>query len=132
MTHWGSFMPERPNSSCSIAGKTGCRWMAVGDSAQMINPGCSFSFSGMKQTLMKVSDDQLRLKKPERLEKNYRVSKGVLSAANSITELLKKHYPNVFGHLPPEVAMKDLGIDVVLVSFAKGTSHSAAFNDPSG
>ena len=57
---------------CSLAGKTTAHWVAAGDTAQMISPGCSFKFDGLKNTLLKVNPT-LQLRKVEQLKRNYRM-----------------------------------------------------------
>ena len=42
---------------CHIAGKSTGSWCAAGDIAQMITPGCAFTFDGMKQTLRAVDEN---------------------------------------------------------------------------
>jgi hypothetical protein len=101
-------------------------WVAAGDTAQMISPGCSFTFDGMKQTLLAIRED-VKLRKVEQLKKNYRMTKGVLDVGNAILRLLKRHFPHAIEYAQPEVAMKDLGLSVVLVDWEEAFKQKASF-----
>jgi hypothetical protein len=111
---------------CSVAGRKEARWVAAGDTAQMITPGCSFTFDGLKQTLRAIKDT-VKINKVEQLTRNYRVSKGVLVAGNAILRLLKTHYPRALEYAPPEKAMKDLGLPVVLLDWDKAVKNQVSF-----
>ena len=81
----------------------------------MISPGCSFTFDGLKQTLLAVQDGiEDKLSKVSNLLKNYRTSKEVLNLANEILRVGKREFPNTIPFAKKEVAMKDLGLKVVL------------------
>lgn len=111
---------------CSVAGRAEGKWVAVGDSAQMIGDGTSFTFDGMKQTLRAVREG-IALRKVQHLTRNYRMSKGVLEVGNAILGLLKKHFPHAIEYAPPEIAMKDLGLPVVLLDWDKATQSKVSF-----
>ena len=69
----------------SIAGKDTLNWVCAGDTAQMISPGCSFKFDGLKQVMRTVRSDETidhRLKKVVNLKVNYRTTKDILKVAN--------------------------------------------------
>ena len=69
----------------SIAGKDTLNWVCAGDTAQMISPGCSFKFDGLKQVMRTVRNDEIidhRLKKVVNLKVNYRTTKSILKVAN--------------------------------------------------
>jgi hypothetical protein len=58
---------------CSIAGRRDLHWVCAGDTAQMISPGCSFKFDGLKQTMLAVQPGiESKIKKVVKLTKNYR------------------------------------------------------------
>lgn len=101
---------------CGIAGKTERQWVAAGDTAQMISPGCSFEFNGLKQTLLKIRDG-VKLGKVVQLKRNYRMSKGVLEVGNAVLLALKKKFPDQIEYAKPEVAMKDLGFRVAIIDW---------------
>jgi len=87
----------------------------LSDTAQMITAGCSFTFDGLKQTILKVNE-KVQVRKVQQLTKNYRMSKGVLDVANAILAVLKNNFPHAIEYAPPEVAMKDIGLRVVLLN----------------
>jgi superfamily I DNA/RNA helicase len=108
---------------CSIAGKSEAQWVAAGDTAQMISPGCSFTFAGLTQTLRSIRKDVV-LRKVEQLRRNYRMTKGVLEVGNAILQALKTHFPGAIESPQPEIAMKDLGLKVALISWEDGKIES--------
>jgi len=57
---------------CSLAGKSASQWVAAGDTAQMISPGCSFKFDGLKNTWRAV-DPNVKLERAKQLKRNYRM-----------------------------------------------------------
>ena len=68
---------------CNIAGTQSLRWVFAGDTAQMISPGCSFTFTGLKEVLLAVCPNiEHRIKHVNKLRKNYRVTKDVLAVSN--------------------------------------------------
>lgn len=96
---------------CSVAGKIHSHWVAAGDTAQMISPGCSFKFAGLQQTLRAVGGPGVSLNnKVEKLRRNYRMTKSVLDLGNAILLSLKKEFPDQIEYAKPEVPMKDLGL----------------------
>jgi hypothetical protein len=112
---------------CSIAGKANLQWVAAGDTAQMISPGCSFSFDGMKQTLREIQSGSIVLRKVQQLRRNYRMTKGVLEVGNAILRVLKKNFPQAIEYAQPEIAMKDLGLDVKLVDWDAAFRQKVSF-----
>ena len=89
----------------------------------MITPGCSYTFDGMKQTMLAVNS-QVKMQKVRHLTRNYRMSKDVLDVGNAILGLLKTRYPHAIEYAPPEIAMKDLGFRVVLLDFGKAKQYT--------
>ena len=69
---------------CNIAGCSSLRWIFAGDTAQMISPGCSFTFDGLKEVLQAVHPEieRSKIKYVNKLGKNYRVTRDVLNVAN--------------------------------------------------
>ena len=123
---------------CHIAGKSTGSWCAAGDIAQMITPGCAFTFDGMKQTLRAV-DENITLHKVASLLKVSEVQRdvsglivvsaicpelpGVLEVANAILTKLKAHYPEVIDYVEKETAVKGLNLPVVLLEWAKAKTY---------
>ena len=100
---------------CSLGGSLEARWVFAGDTAQMISPGCSFKFSGLKETLLSVKPGiESRLKNVSHLLKNYRTTKDVLLVGNAILGKAKEFFPGAIEVAKEEVAQKDLGLRVVL------------------
>eukprot|EP00804_Cyclotella_cryptica_P026502 CCRYP_008149-RB/>CCRYP_008149-RB protein AED:0.03 eAED:0.03 QI:2292/1/1/1/0.86/0.83/24/285/2253 len=98
----------------SIAGKSKLHWVCAGDTAQMISPGCSFKFDGLKQAMLAVKPGiETKIKRVVKLEKNYRVTKDVLDVSNSILKEAKKCFKNSIEYARPETAVKDLGTRVL-------------------
>ena len=103
---------------CSLAGRSSTRWLAAGDPAQMISPGCSFTFAGLKQTLLAIRPGiESSLNEVQSLHVNYRTTKDVLDLANSILEVIKRDFPGSISCTCREKATKDLGKAVVLCSW---------------
>ncbi|GKY96310.1 hypothetical protein MPSEU_000590700 [Mayamaea pseudoterrestris] len=100
---------------CSLAGRTSTapHWVCAGDPAQMITPGCSFSFEGLKEVLGTIRPD-VKLKNVAHLLVNYRTTKDVLELANAILKVAKRDFPGAIGFAQPEVAQKDLHYKVLL------------------
>ncbi|KAL7557642.1 hypothetical protein ACA910_001246 [Epithemia clementina (nom. ined.)] len=100
---------------CSLAGKDKLQWVCAGDPAQMISPGCSFTFDGLKQTLLLVRPGiESHLKQVTHLLVNYRTTKEVLNLANEVLAVARKEYPGAIPFARRETAKKDLGFKVVL------------------
>jgi superfamily I DNA/RNA helicase len=100
---------------CNIAGKDAAYWVCAGDTAQMISPGCSFTFAGLKQTLLAVKEGiEESLSRVHHLLVNYRTTKDVLDVGNQILCVAKNFFPGAIEFAHPEVAVKDLGLKVVL------------------
>lgn len=113
---------------CSLAGRINRHWVAAGDIAQMISPGCSFTFDGMKQVLRAIDQETQLSKVVKRLTRNYRTTRGVLEVGNAILQLLKQHFPSAIDSIKPrEVAMKDLGLRVVLCDWDNATKEHVSF-----
>jgi tetratricopeptide (TPR) repeat protein len=101
---------------CGLAGKDSLRWVCAGDPAQMISPGCSFTFDGLKQTLLSLKkgiEHQLS-GAVHHLVVNYRTTRDVLQLGNAILAVARREFPNAIGFAPPEITKKDLGIKVLL------------------
>jgi superfamily I DNA/RNA helicase len=76
---------------CHLAGRESQNWVCAGDPAQMISPGCSFTFDGLKQTLLAVTPGiESKLRHVHHLIVNYRTTKDILVMANTILDLAKK------------------------------------------
>ena len=67
------------------------------------------------------------MRKVEQLKRNYRMTKGVLEVGNAILRELKKFYPEAIEYAQPEVAMKDLGLSVILVDWKKAFKEKSSF-----
>ena len=68
---------------CSIAGWSTLHWVFAGDTAQMISPGCSFKFDGLKEVLLAVKPGiERQVKDVIKLTRNYRVTQDVLEFSN--------------------------------------------------
>ena len=109
------------HACCSLA-----RFSSAGDTAQMISPGCSFRFSGMKQTLLAIRND-ITLRKVEQLKRNYRMNKGTLEVVNAILQVIKQNFPGAVEYVAPEEAMKDLGLKVAMLDWDKAIKEKASF-----
>lgn len=109
---------------CSVAGSLNRNWIASGDTAQMISSGCSFKFEGMREVLRAIQGEEVTLGKVQRLQRNYRLTKAVLDVGNAIIRVMKNNFPEILEYSQPEIAMKDLGLDVVLVDWKKGFAQS--------
>ena len=100
---------------CGLAGKDKLKWVCAGDPAQMISPGCSFTFDGLKQTLLAVCPGiENHLKQVTHLLTNYRTTKDVLHLANEVLAVARREYPGAVPFARRETAKKDLGLKVVL------------------
>ena len=113
---------------CSIGGTSKLRWVFAGDTAQMISPGCSFKFSGLKQTLLSVRPGiEPYLKQVAHLLVNYRTTKDVLQLGNAILAKAKKHYPGAIEFARKEQAVHDFGIKVVLNDWDSALATKPSF-----
>lgn len=114
---------------CNIAGKTEARWTAAGDTAQLISPGCSFTFKGFKETILSIRGD-VKLRKVVRLKRNYRMNRGTLECANAIIKVIKQNFPKAIESYQEEEAMKDLGLKVKWLDHCRKSSYisSTAFS----
>ena len=84
---------------CSIAGKDRLHWICAGDTAQMISPGCAFSFDGLKQVMRSVTPgiDQ-HLKGCANLLVNYRTTKDILEVGNQVLRTARSTFPDAIAH----------------------------------
>ena len=90
---------------CSIAGWSTLHWVFAGDTAQMISPGCSFKFDGLKEVLLAVKPGiERQVKDVIKLTRNYRVTQDVLEFSNSILAVAKQSFPKDIRYLRPEGA----------------------------
>lgn len=81
----------------------------------MVSPGCSFTFAGLKDTLLAIRPGiESKLSNETQLLVNYRTTKDVLILGNEILSVARREFPGAIGHARPESAVKDLGIKVVL------------------
>ena len=82
----------------------------------MISPGCSFTFDGLKQTMLAVQPGiEPKLSTAMfHLLRNYRTTKDVLVVGNKILSIAKAHFPDSIEYAMPEMAMKDLSLKVCL------------------
>ena len=113
---------------CNIAGKDTQRWTCAGDPAQMISPGCSFTFDGLKQTLLAVTPGiEPKLKQVHHLVVNYRTTKDILEVANSVLNIAKQAFPGAIEYAMPETAVKDLGLRVVTCSWQAAMNTRVKF-----
>ena len=87
----------------------------------MISPGCSFTFDGLKQTMLAVQPGiESKLSTAIfHLLRNYRTTKDVLAVGNKILNVAKTHFPDSIEYAMPEIAMKDLGLKVRLCCWDK-------------
>lgn len=111
---------------CGLAGKLQGHWIAAGDTAQMISPGCSFKFVGLKNTLIKINPD-IKVEPVKHLKRNYRMTKAVLDVANAVLDVAKHNFPGHIEYAEPEIAMKDLGFRVSLVSWKDAMDGRVSF-----
>lgn len=89
---------------CSIAGKKNFHWVFAGDPAQMISPGCAFTFAGLKDVLMAIDPTVLpRLRDCQhRLRINYRAAPDIVELGNDILQTLHDTFPDAIGFVKPE------------------------------
>ena len=100
---------------CSIGGTSNLNWVFAGDTAQMISPGCSFTFAGLKQTLLSIRPGiESQLKQVAHLLINYRTTKDVLQVGNAILAKAKEHFPGAIEFARKEEAVNNFGLKVVL------------------
>ena len=104
---------------CSLAGRSSTQWCCAGDPVQMISPGCSFTFDGLKQVLLAIQPGlEPRLKSVKQLVINYRTTKDVLDLANAVLRIIQREFPGSIYFGQPETATKDLGTKVVLCDWS--------------
>eukprot|EP00977_Amphora_coffeiformis_P003494 scaffold655_cov162-Amphora_coffeaeformis.AAC.15 len=98
-----------------LAGKSRIRWVCAGDPAQMISPGCSFTFDGLKQVMLGVKPGiERHLSGVSHLFVNYRTTKDVLDVANQVLQMIRSHFPGAITFARPETARKDLKMKIAL------------------
>lgn len=91
----------------------------------MVSPGCSFTFVGLKETLLAVRKGiESKLSNVTQLLVNYRTTRDILILGNEILSVAKREFPGAIGFAKPESAIKDLGIKVVLCDLAECFSQS--------
>ncbi len=96
----------------------------------MISPGCSFTFDGLKQTLLCVAPGiERQLKQVHHLVVNYRTTKDILVVANSILDIAKQAFPGAIEYALPETAVKDLGLRVVTCDWQAAMQTSVRFGE---
>mmetsp|Transcript_20346 Transcript_20346/g.58415 ORF Transcript_20346/g.58415 Transcript_20346/m.58415 type:complete len:2357 (+) Transcript_20346:2738-9808(+) len=115
---------------CSIGGRAHKRWIFAGDTAQMISPGCSFKFSGLKQVLLSIqSGIESDIKQVSHLLLNYRTTKHILQVGNAILSLAKKNHPGAIEFAGEERAVNDYGISVILCDWARALQTVPSFGE---
>lgn len=98
-----------------LGGKSRMRWICAGDPAQMISPGCSFTFDGLKQVMLAVRKGiEKHLKGVSHLFVNYRTTKDVLEVANEVLDVIRSNFPGAISFSRRERARKDLKMKIVL------------------
>ena len=113
---------------CSIGGTENLNWVFAGDTAQMISPGCSFKFAGLKQTLLSLKPGiESRLKKVSHLVVNYRTTKDVLELGNAILSKAKQYFPGAIEFAEKERAINDFGLKVVLSDWESALTTNVSF-----
>jgi tetratricopeptide (TPR) repeat protein len=96
----------------------------------MISPGCSFTFDGLKQTLLAVQNGiEPKLRDVHHLVVNYRTTKDILVFGNSILATAKRVFPESIEFALPETARKDLGLKVVLCDWSLALQNQVIFGD---
>lgn len=104
------------------------RTLSLKPSSQKISPGCSFTFNGLKQTLLHLQAGiESKLSNVSHLLVNYRTTKDILLLGNAILSLAKKYFPDQIAHSLPEIAMKDLGLKVRVSIFEEATKQTVKF-----
>lgn len=95
---------------------------------QSWQPGCSFTFNGLKQTLLSLQAGiESKLSNVSHLLVNYRTTRDILLLGNAILSQAKANFPDQIAHSLPEVAMKDLGLKVRVCYFDDALSLSVKF-----
>ncbi len=96
----------------------------------MISPGCSFSFDGLKQTLLALEGGiEKKLKQVDHLLVNYRTTKDILMMGNQILAMARAFFPGAIDFAKPETARNDLGLKVALCSWKTAFKAKAKFGD---
>jgi len=96
----------------------------------MISPGCSFTFDGLKQTLLNIeSGIEKKLKNVQHLLINYRTTKDILALANAIVGKAREFFPGTIDFAQPEKTRKDLGLKVVLCNWKDAFNSAAKFGE---
>ena len=112
----------------SLAGKDSLHWVFAGDTAQMISPGCSFKFAGLKQTLSAVQNGiEIHLRNVAHLLVNYRTTKDILKVGNAVLDLAKKYFPHAIEYAQPEIATKNSSIKVILCDWDEAMKTKPSF-----
>ena len=94
----------------------------------MISPGCSFTFDGLKQTLLSVAPGiESKLREVHHLVVNYRTTKDILVMANAILDTAKRSFPGSIEYALPERAVKDLGLRVVTCNWGHAMHTTVKF-----
>lgn len=113
---------------CKTGGRESLSWTCAGDTAQMISPGCSFTFAGLKQTLLAVREGiESRLSNVCHLLVNYRTTKDVLALGNAILNVAKEYFSGAIEYAQPEISTKDEGRKVRLTDWDEAFQTKVAF-----
>jgi ATP-dependent exoDNAse (exonuclease V) beta subunit len=103
-------------------------WVFAGDTAQMISPGCSFKFAGLKQTLLSIQPGiESKLKKVDHLLVNYRTTKHILDVGNAILSIAKEYFPGAIEFARKERAVHDFGLPVVTCDWDEAMATLPSF-----
>ena len=96
----------------------------------MISSGCSFTFDGLKQTLLALEPGiENKLKQVNHLLVNYRTTRDILTLGNSVLATARKFFPGAIDFAKPERARKDLGLKVTLCGWKAAFQAEAKFGE---
>ena len=96
----------------------------------MISSGCSFTFDGLKQTLLALEEGiESKLKQVDHLLVNYRTTKDILTLGNKILATARKFFPGAIDFAKPERARKDLGLKVTICGWDAAFRAKAKFGE---
>ena len=96
----------------------------------MISSGCSFTFDGLKETLLALEEGiESRLKKVDHLLVNYRTTRDILTLGNKILATARICFPGAIDFAKPERARKDLGLKVTICGWNAAFGTKAKFGE---
>lgn len=103
---------------------------AMNQLTKMISSGCSFTFDGLKQTLLTLEPGiESKLKEVNHLLVNYRTTTDILALGNSILATARKFFPGAIAFAKPERARKDLGLKVTVCGWKAAFQAKAKFGE---